>query len=273
MTNLDLSALEAAATERAANGLSGMNVSPPTMLALLAEVAALRQQVVEVEAERAKWQRIAEDCTRAVEAAEQTVAALARVIEDVTGAHRIAADAVDRFRDVVSECLGLDENPGDDALVEMIRAHFGNGGPEPRRWRDFMVGAEAMRDQILAAAPTPPAKAEEKPVVHPNRFDERDVRPWRPEDGDARCQHCGRPNIVWYTDHDLWNRVMPDDGVLCIGCFIHRAESGSVPVGSVWALWHESIPTSSDFQRGYSAGLATRTPAPPTTCPQEATEA
>lgn len=94
-------------------------------------------------------------------------------------------------------------------------------------------------------------------VVHPNRDDERDIRPWQPGDGDKRCQSCGAPNIIWYTDHDLWNRVMPDDGVLCIGCFIHRAEI-FVGIGSVWAVLHELIPASDDFRRGLSAGQAIR---------------
>jgi hypothetical protein len=97
--------------------------------------------------------------------------------------------------------------------------------------------------------------------VHPNRRDERDVRPWRPEDGDTRCQGCGRPNIIWYTDSELWNRVMPDDGVLCLGCFIHRAEA-FIGVGSVWYLGHESIPVSDEFRRGMSAGQAIRVTPP-----------
>ena len=75
---------------------------------------------------------------------------VAEELADTKAAHRIAAEAVDRFRDLVEECLGLDENPGDDELVRQLRAHFGKTGPESRRWRDFMVGAEAMRDQIEA---------------------------------------------------------------------------------------------------------------------------
>lgn len=71
---------------------------------------------------------------------------------DQRGGYREAAAAADRFRDALSECLGHeDENPGDDVLVSELRAHFGKSGPEPRRWRDFMVGANAMRDQINAA--------------------------------------------------------------------------------------------------------------------------
>jgi hypothetical protein len=66
-------------------------------------------------------------------------------------AKQIAAGAADRFRDVLSECLGHpDENPGDDVLVAEVREHFGKSGPEPTRWRDFLSGALATIDQINA---------------------------------------------------------------------------------------------------------------------------
>lgn len=69
---------------------------------------------------------------------------LHRRLEDVTEAHRIASEAADRFRDVVTECLGLDQNPGDDLLVEFLRARCGKTGPEPTRWRDFCSDALAQ---------------------------------------------------------------------------------------------------------------------------------
>ncbi|MFB6665997.1 hypothetical protein [Streptomyces parvus] len=73
-------------------------------------------------------------------------------LEDQRKARQTAAGAADRFRDVLSEALGHDdENPGDDALIAELRAHFGKTGPEPTRWRDFLTGAEAIRDQINAA--------------------------------------------------------------------------------------------------------------------------
>lgn len=92
-------------------------------------------------------------------------------------------------------------------------------------------------------------------MAHQNRRGERDVRPWRPSDGDTRCQRCGRPNIVWYTDRDLWQTVMPDDGVVCVGCFVEAAEQ-HLGVGVAWYLHHESMPVSSEFHRGLSAGMA-----------------
>ncbi|MEU1327205.1 hypothetical protein [Streptomyces microflavus] len=73
-------------------------------------------------------------------------------LEDQRQARQTAAGAADRFRDVLSEALGHgDENPGDDVLVAELRVHFGKTGPEPTRWREFLTGAEAIRDQINAA--------------------------------------------------------------------------------------------------------------------------
>ena len=64
-------------------------------------------------------------------------------LRDECEAHRIAAEAADRFRDVLCEVLDLGENPGDDELVALIRKVHGKSGPEPRRWRDFITGAKA----------------------------------------------------------------------------------------------------------------------------------
>lgn len=75
-------------------------------------------------------------------------------LEDQRAARQTAAGAADRFRDVICEALGLDENPGDDTLVAAIRAHFGKAGPEPTAWRERLVGYEAIRDQINAEART-----------------------------------------------------------------------------------------------------------------------
>jgi len=71
---------------------------------------------------------------------------------DLRAAYKIASDTCDRFRDVVSEVLGLDENPGDDELVRQLRALHGKSGPEPTRWREFLTGSIARLDQIAAAS-------------------------------------------------------------------------------------------------------------------------
>jgi DNA-directed RNA polymerase subunit RPC12/RpoP len=49
-----------------------------------------------------------------------------------------------------------------------------------------------------------------------------DARPWRPEDGDTRCQACGKRNPVWWANNDDWNALMPDDGILCPSCYHSR---------------------------------------------------
>lgn len=87
--------------------------------------------------------------------------ALRKMLDDERAAKKVAADAADRFRDVLSECLGHeDENPGDDVLVAELREHFGRTGPEPTRWRDFITGALAQVDQINAERrPIPPERS------------------------------------------------------------------------------------------------------------------
>ncbi|MEU9515893.1 hypothetical protein [Micromonospora sp. NPDC048169] len=68
---------------------------------------------------------------------------LRAALDDEKAGRRVAGEAADRFRDVVTEILGLDDNPGDDELISQLRALHGKTGPEPRRWRDFITGAVA----------------------------------------------------------------------------------------------------------------------------------
>lgn len=88
--------------------------------------------------------------------------ALRRERDDAAGGYRVAAEALDRFRDVLADALGyVDENPGDDVLIRDLRAHFGRTGPEPTRWREFCTGARAVVDQINAERRNiPPGKGE-----------------------------------------------------------------------------------------------------------------
>lgn len=60
-----------------------------------------------------------------------------------------------------------------------------------------------------------------------------DCDPWPPsrmphQRGDGPCNDCFGPNVVWFTDDLVWNRVVRDhddsDCILCIDCFIARAE-------------------------------------------------
>ena len=79
--------------------------------------------------------------------------ALYAEVDDERAAKQTAAGAADRFRDVVCEAFGFDDdNPGDDILVAKLRAHFGKTGPEPTNWRNRLAGYEAIRDQINAVA-------------------------------------------------------------------------------------------------------------------------
>lgn len=61
-----------------------------------------------------------------------------------------------------------------------------------------------------------------------------DVRPWVAEDGDQRCQKCGRPNPCWFAPSDLWNGLVggdpnkPTGGVLCPLCFMLLAPHDTV---------------------------------------------
>lgn len=115
------------------------------------EVAIARQAVHEAlialpATEADRFRGLIADLERAVENRGRTD------LDNMTEARRIAAEAADRFRDVVCEALGhIDDNPGDDALVSQLRAHFGHDGPEPTNWRHRLAGYEAIRDQINAS--------------------------------------------------------------------------------------------------------------------------
>ena len=40
------------------------------------------------------------------------------------------------------------------------------------------------------------------------------------------CQECGRPNIVWFTPNEIWNKTVGDGGgILCPVCFCKKAEA------------------------------------------------
>ena len=47
--------------------------------------------------------------------------------------------------------------------------------------------------------------------------------------GDIPCADCGtNKNIIWFTDNVLWNDICrtktTDAGILCVNCFVIRAE-------------------------------------------------
>ena len=48
------------------------------------------------------------------------------------------------------------------------------------------------------------------------------------------CQRCGRRNVVWSAPNDVWNKVMPDGGIVCPVCFIELAAAKGIE--DVWDL-------------------------------------
>ncbi len=43
------------------------------------------------------------------------------------------------------------------------------------------------------------------------------------------CHECGRPNITWFAQNDLWNRVMSERGcIVCPICFVKKAEEQGI---------------------------------------------
>lgn len=64
-----------------------------------------------------------------------------------------------------------------------------------------------------------------------------DRRPWRPEDGDGRCQQCGGLNPVWYAPNDLWNQIVGGEaGILCPTCFLLIADAHHAHDITVWQI-------------------------------------
>jgi hypothetical protein len=67
-------------------------------------------------------------------------------------------------------------------------------------------------------------------------------RPWRPSDGDSRCQWCGGWNPTWYVDSHVWNAVMGSGplreapGVLCPTCFLIQAQAKEIGATGAWEV-------------------------------------
>ena len=51
---------------------------------------------------------------------------------------------------------------------------------------------------------------------------------------EAKCDDCGRPNVVWFAPNEIWNKVIRPNGevetdpMLCPTCFIRRAETSGI---------------------------------------------
>lgn len=50
------------------------------------------------------------------------------------------------------------------------------------------------------------------------------------------CQQCHRENVCWYTDNELWNKVIGSpNGILCLNCFCEIAEK-TLKIEPIWQL-------------------------------------
>lgn len=45
---------------------------------------------------------------------------------------------------------------------------------------------------------------------------------------EERCTRCGGPNIVWHAPSELWNRAVPEDGIICPLCFVVAARAAGI---------------------------------------------
>lgn len=117
-----------------------------------------------------------------------------------------AEDVQAQLRQIAERGVGFDMNP---------TMMFTTAESMYSQWLDYFTRLDQeWRERVAALADalsTPPAD---------------DVGPWRPEDGDTRCQQCGQPNPIWWADNAQWNATVggPDatddpGGVLCPTCY------------------------------------------------------
>ena len=45
---------------------------------------------------------------------------------------------------------------------------------------------------------------------------------------EAFCGRCGRPNVTWFAPSEVWNRAVPQGGILCPVCFVQAAEKAGI---------------------------------------------
>lgn len=38
------------------------------------------------------------------------------------------------------------------------------------------------------------------------------------------CQKCGNKNVVWSAPTEIWDKVFPEEGIVCPQCFAFSAE-------------------------------------------------
>lgn len=112
---------------------------------------------------------------------------------------------------------GVVVNATDDpvALMHGQESTFTFRDPQGALWR--------VNDSKLV--PVTSAQAGEKATPHPEDI----------------CQRCAGANVVWFTDNELWNRVIGESGILCPSCFVQMAEAKGI--NTAWKLTPESPTT------------------------------
>jgi hypothetical protein len=101
-----------------------------------------------------------------------------------------------------------------DELLSLIQA--------PQGWLDRYLADPANRAAFEKAYAT--LATEQRDLSHPETF----------------CQRCGRPNVVWFAPSPLWNKAVPDGGILCPVCFIEAAEAAGIHA-SAWCVSPETL--------------------------------
>lgn len=69
------------------------------------------------------------------------------------------------------------------------------------------------------------ASRADEAAATPEQIIAQRAKGWPDFHPETYCHRCGRPNVrAWYAPGDLWNQVMPDDGIVCPQCFAVQAE-------------------------------------------------
>lgn len=75
---------------------------------------------------------------------------------------------------------------------------------------------------------------------------------------EATCERCGGPNIVWHAPSELWNRAIPEDGILCPLCFVVAARAAGID--EIWRLQPADYSADAQLGAALRAALAEVTP-------------
>lgn len=120
----------------------------------------------------------------------------------------------------------LDENRARNARARAAAAP----APSPDRPSDY----EALKYGTAAASPDP----ERPTVVTLSEIEAQRAAGWPDFHPEDFCHRCGRSNIVWWVDSDLFNEAIGPEGIdpewrgiVCPQCFVELS-----PLDTVWRL-------------------------------------